>query len=300
MFVSRLCTFWCSSVRCGPDRPQIFRAAAPTLQREFVFGRLWRTNEDSFFSPFHFQIWSVDSKLGGVSDRFCDYLCEHCCFGGQLQFMNTRFTRPSKQISKSSRWTRLPRLPPLPHFLSRCFLPSALAGLLLGPNYSNCDRQSEAVGTPFCNYFAGPPYMTSSEKEDQNWTQICGHTITKYRNVVDWRQEGVKTQELRKKLASCSKMDVSSFFADGLLVLLPFILFDIKCLPAGKLLRLRSRIFFLFGHLARHFHEAAKSVWDSGVDGMVFDAFRNFSLARRKLSYIIRFALIGLACISWN
>ena len=145
-----------------------FSALLPPLSNENLSSAVYCELTKILFFSFHFQVWSVDSKLGGVSDRFCDYLCEHCCFGGQLQFMNTRFTRPSKQISKSSQWTRLPRLPPLPHFLSRCFLPSALTGLLLGPNYSNCDRQSEAVGTPFCNYFAGPPYMTSSEKEDQN------------------------------------------------------------------------------------------------------------------------------------
>ena len=75
--------------------------------------------------------------------------------------------------------------PSLPHFLSRCFLPSAFTGHLLGPNYSNCDRQSEAVGTPRCNYFAGPLYMTSSEQEDQILSQICGPAMNDYMNFVD-------------------------------------------------------------------------------------------------------------------
>ena len=47
----------------------------------------------------------VKTKLGGAGDRFGENLCVDCAslpyVGGNNQFINKEFTRPSPQISKS-------------------------------------------------------------------------------------------------------------------------------------------------------------------------------------------------------
>ena len=75
-------------------------------------GRLLRRRRVTHTPTFTFFVCalsslSVKAKVGGAVDRFGDYLyvdrAHLLCMGQHNQFTDTKFTRPTKKISKSSK-----------------------------------------------------------------------------------------------------------------------------------------------------------------------------------------------------